>query len=137
MKTGTYFRSYLAQFFLECEMFQTKVIESIKTHILCSFCLNRALYEIMWKNTVSRASHRRQYGACALHAGYLRLQTHTHRIRNTYCCSIATTVARTRLNITLYVHCLPCFNSEFKKRLRFHRYSDSHKHLCVKAKDPS
>jgi len=22
-----------------------------------------------------------QYGACALHAGYLRLQTHTHHIR--------------------------------------------------------
>jgi hypothetical protein len=40
-------------------MFQTKVVEKIKTHILCSvtfsffFCFeNRAVYEIMWKNTV-------------------------------------------------------------------------------------
>ena len=27
---------YLAEFFLEWEMFQTKVVEKIKTHILCS-----------------------------------------------------------------------------------------------------
>jgi hypothetical protein len=33
---------------------------------------NRAVYEIMWKNTAATS-----YGACALHAGYLRLQTHT------------------------------------------------------------
>jgi len=30
------FVSYLAQFFVECEMFQTKVIEEIKTQILFS-----------------------------------------------------------------------------------------------------
>jgi len=36
-------------------MFQTKVTEKIKTHILCSiifFSENRAVYEIMWKNMV-------------------------------------------------------------------------------------
>jgi len=36
-------------------MFQTKVVEIIKTHILCSinfFFENRAVYEIMWKNIV-------------------------------------------------------------------------------------
>ena len=41
-------------------MFQTKVVEKIKTHILCSitvfflflffFSENRAVYEIMWRN---------------------------------------------------------------------------------------
>jgi hypothetical protein len=36
MKTNTHFWSYLAHFFLELEMFQTKVTEKIKTHILCS-----------------------------------------------------------------------------------------------------
>jgi len=36
MQTDTHFCSYLAQFFLEWEMFQTKVVEKIKTHILCS-----------------------------------------------------------------------------------------------------
>jgi hypothetical protein len=33
-------------------MFQTKVVEKIKTHILSSitFSENRAVYEIMWEN---------------------------------------------------------------------------------------
>ena len=37
-------------------MFQTKVAEKLKTHILCSiFCLsNRFFYEKMWKNIVER-----------------------------------------------------------------------------------
>jgi len=35
-------------------MFQTKAVEKIKTHILCSVTSpeNRAVYETMWKNTV-------------------------------------------------------------------------------------
>jgi hypothetical protein len=35
-------------------MFQTKVVEKIKKHILCkvTFCENRAVYEIMSKNLV-------------------------------------------------------------------------------------
>ena len=36
MKINIHFLSYLAQFFLEREMFQTKVVEEIKTHILRS-----------------------------------------------------------------------------------------------------
>jgi len=44
------------------------------------FFLNRALYEIMWKNNVeNRAGHRWLYGACTLHAGYLRLKTYTQK----------------------------------------------------------
>ena len=37
-------------------MFQTKDIEKIKTHILCSvtFFEDRAVYEIMWQNVVER-----------------------------------------------------------------------------------
>jgi hypothetical protein len=45
----------------------------------------------------------------ALSAGYLRLQIHTLRLCKTQCFSTATIVARTRLNITLYVHCLSFF----------------------------
>jgi len=36
-------------------MFQTKVVEKIKTHILCSwtfFSENLTIYEIVWKNMV-------------------------------------------------------------------------------------
>ena len=36
MHTDTHFCSHLAQFYLEREMFQTKVVQKIKTHILCS-----------------------------------------------------------------------------------------------------
>ena len=37
-------------------MFQRKVVQKIKTHILCSvtFSENRTVYEIMWKNIVER-----------------------------------------------------------------------------------
>jgi hypothetical protein len=36
MKTNTHVWPYPAQFFLELGMLQAKVIEKIKTHILCS-----------------------------------------------------------------------------------------------------
>ena len=35
MKTYVHLCCYLAEFFLEWEMFQGKVVEKIKTHILC------------------------------------------------------------------------------------------------------
>ena len=51
-----HFWSNLAQFSLEWEMFQTKVVEKIKTHILCYkknfFPASRAVYESTRKNTV-------------------------------------------------------------------------------------
>ena len=40
---------------LESQMFPTKVVQKIKTHVLCSvtfFSEKRAVYEIMWKNIV-------------------------------------------------------------------------------------
>jgi hypothetical protein len=47
-----------------------------------------------------------------LHAGWLRqLYRHTLIIFNTYCFSMARMVTRTRLNVTLYVHCLSCYIS--------------------------
>ena len=58
-------------------MFQTKVVERIKTHILRSVTFfspeNRAVYEIKRKILYSRTGHRLIYGSCALHAGYLSL----------------------------------------------------------------
>jgi hypothetical protein len=46
-----------------------------------------------------------------IHAGYLLLQIHIIWICNTYCISTATIFARTSLNVTLCVHCLPCFTN--------------------------
>jgi len=44
----------LPQFFLKWKIFQTKVADKIKTHILCSitFSENHAANKIMWKNIV-------------------------------------------------------------------------------------
>jgi hypothetical protein len=57
-------------------------VEKIKTHILCSvtFFENRAVCEIMWKNIVEPGGPWATYGACALHAGYLRLKTHSEYV---------------------------------------------------------
>jgi hypothetical protein len=69
-----------SSFLLECELFQTKVVEKIKTHILWSVtCFRKSCR--LWGNfgKYCRAVQDTwQYGACALHAGYLRLQIHTH-----------------------------------------------------------
>jgi hypothetical protein len=66
----------------------------------------------------SRTGRRWQYGACALHAGYLSVHTHkhthTHTVCNTYSFSTARMVARTRLSVTLYyVHFLLCLESVY------------------------
>jgi hypothetical protein len=55
-------------------MFQTKVIEKIKTHYMFSNFFspeNPAFYEIVWKNIAEpdRPQMAIYYGACALHAG--------------------------------------------------------------------
>jgi hypothetical protein len=107
VQTDIHFWSYLSQFFLEWEMFQTKVVGKIKTHILCSVTFFRKSCRL-WDNgekcPEEGQGHRRQYGACALHAGYLRLQIHTLALRNTHLLFPTTMVAWTRLD----VHCLCC-----------------------------
>ena len=74
-------------------MFQTKVVEKIKTHIMCplTFFENRAVYEIMWKNIV-------EWGRPQLTIWRMRIAcwipkaTDTHSF-NTHCFSTATMVA--------------------------------------------
>jgi len=62
----------------------------------------------MWENRVEpdRTEVTVKYGACALHAGYLRLQTNTLKICNTYCFTKATVVTRTRFTGT-FMRTLP------------------------------
>ena len=55
MSTSTHLGSYLTHFFLEWEMFQTKVVEKIKTHILCPvtfFRKSTRLWDNVEKNIV-------------------------------------------------------------------------------------
>ena len=60
-------------------MFRTKVVEKIKTHILCSVFFvpeSRAVYEIMWNNTVERG--RPQLTVWRMHITcWIRKATHT------------------------------------------------------------
>jgi hypothetical protein len=49
MKTCLHLWQYLAEFFLEWEMFQIKVVEKIKTHILCSVTFSRKSCRL-WDN---------------------------------------------------------------------------------------
>jgi hypothetical protein len=89
MKTSSRLWQYLAKLFLEWEIFQIKVVEKIKTHILCSITFlfaNVAVYETTSKNVAQPEGPQitSQYGAYKLHAGQARLHartrmhTHTH-----------------------------------------------------------
>ena len=93
-------------------MFQTKVVEKIKTHILYSiafFFKNRSVYEITWKNIVQ--PDRPQTTIWRMRITYRIIKatnTHTeHVIVNDF--STATMVTRTRVIATLYVHCLSSY----------------------------
>ena len=119
MKTDTHFWSYYAQGFLESEMLRTKLVEEIKTHVLCSktffFPENRAVYETKWKNTVQPG--RPQMTILMRIACWIPKDTHTLRICNNYCFYTVTVVARTRPNVTLYAHCLSCYNLTYLSTL--------------------
>ena len=47
MKTYVHLWQYLAEFFLESEVFQTKVVGTIKTHILYSKIFFRKILQFM------------------------------------------------------------------------------------------
>jgi len=115
VKTNVHFWSYLAQFFLEWNMFQTKSAEGIKTRNLRSitfFFENRAVDKITWKKYCRLGQ---AHAHCMLdNLGY----KHTHTICNTYCFSTATMVAQKRLNVTLFVHFLSCFLTVIRRGTR-------------------
>jgi hypothetical protein len=88
-------------------MFQTKVVEKIRTHILCTITIFWKLCHL-WDNLEKyHRAGRWQHGACTLQTWYLRLQT--LRLCNTYCFSTAKIAALMCLNVMLYVHCLSCY----------------------------
>jgi len=52
MMTYVHLWRYLAELYLEWEMFQTKVVEEIKKHFLYSIIVpeNRAVFKTKWEN---------------------------------------------------------------------------------------
>jgi hypothetical protein len=99
MKSDTHFLSYLAQFFLEREMFRTEVVEKIKTLILCSesfFRKSRRLRDnVEKKNIVERGRTQITIWLTRI-AVWISdvIYTHTSRTCNIYCFSTVTMVAR-------------------------------------------
>jgi len=63
-------------------MFQIKAVEKIKTHILLSltFFLKRAIYEIMWKNTVQPDTPQMTIW-CMRVTYWVTKATHTHSMQ--------------------------------------------------------
>jgi len=54
MKTGVQLWLWIAELFVELDIFLTEGVEKNKIHILCSITLlkNRTIYEKMWINIV-------------------------------------------------------------------------------------
>ena len=112
MKTRCTFLNTSCSFFIEWEIFWTKVVEKIK-HTSCSitfffFVENCAVYEIIWKNVVEWGRAQMTIW-CMCIACWIPKATNTHSeyvIITDF--SIVTSVARRRLNVKLYVHCLSC-----------------------------
>jgi hypothetical protein len=102
----------LADFFSAWKMFQMKVVEKIKTHILRSVTFFPKIVphmshcrKIWWsqRGHSNNTIWRRRF-AC-----WISKATDTLRIWNTSCFCMTTMVTRTPLNVTLHVHCLSCF----------------------------
>jgi len=103
MKTNTHFWSYLAEFFLELETFQAKVIEKIKIHTISSIFLLKSYR--LWDNVGKYCKAGQATDDNMAHAqgtlhtwGYKQ----TLRIWNTYSFSMTTLVERTSLSVTLH-----------------------------------
>jgi hypothetical protein len=109
-----YIYDNLAEVFLKWEMLQTKVVGEIKTH--CVFSNFPKIVSFvrqcgkMWRK---QRGHRWQYNTahapCMSDDEGTNADTHTRRICNTDCFSTARVVSWTRLDATLYVHCLSCY----------------------------
>ena len=133
IKTFGHLWQCIAEFFLEWEMFQIKVVEKIKTHILFSVTFFRKSCRL-WDN-VEKCGWAREAADDNMAARYTLIgraprgqaiasapaPTVTHartimhsptrahtRICNIYCFSKATMVSWTCLSVMLYVHCLSC-----------------------------
>jgi hypothetical protein len=105
VKTNTCFWSYLAQSLSDWEMLQINVVEKINTHFkvnnfflkLCCLCDRVEKYCTAGQAIEDDMVHAR----CMQDNQRCK---HTLRACNTYWFCSVTTVARTRLNVTLYGH---------------------------------
>ena len=134
INTFSHLWQYFAELFLEWRMFQIRVVEIIKIHILCriKFFENRAVCGIMskdlmeperpqmtiWRRVacwISKTTRTEAQARAVLPHTYTYACTRTHsrshthtQICNTHCLSTATMVSWTSPSVALYVHWLSC-----------------------------
>ena len=111
MQPNKHLWQHLSQFCLEWEMFQTEVVEKIKTHILSE---NRAIHEIMWEkycragqatgdNTVERDRPQVTIWGMRITC-WITKATNTHsEYVNTYCFPGCTNAPQCYVTLTLPV----------------------------------
>ena len=81
---------------------------SIYIYIYIYFFENRAVYEIMWINIVERGRPQMTVWRMRI-SRWIPKDTDTHSEHVIFIAfSTATMVARTRLNVTIHAHCMPC-----------------------------
>jgi hypothetical protein len=82
-----------------------KVVEKIKTHILCSMTVsNGAVYGIMWKNMIQPFRPHDSIIRNTLIGCWRTKATDTLRKCHTFCFSTVRMVTRKRLSVKFYVH---------------------------------
>ena len=101
--THTNTHEYIAQFFLEWNMSHTQTVGKIERNILCLitfffFKEIRAVYEIMLKNILERCRPQMTIWRIRIACSVTKA-TDTHS-------EYVMLIARTRLDVALYVHCL-------------------------------
>jgi hypothetical protein len=120
MKNYAHLWQYLAEFFLEWEMFLTKVVDKIKSHILCAITSYRKSCGL-WDNVEKFGTARQATDDNIIQrmrfTCWITKATDTHSEYVILTAFPQQLITRTRLNIMLYVHCL-C-------------YSCHNKHVCM------
>jgi len=113
------YNNFSLSFSLNEKCFRKRCRENQNTHFMFHDFFPRKLCRL-WDSVTKycTAGHaiddKMAHAVCLLgNSGY----KHTLSLCNVYCFS-TTTVARTRLNITLYVHCLSCLFSFYERKYR-------------------
>jgi len=115
MKACVHSWKYLAEFFLQWEVFRTKFVQKIETHFVFSNFHPpppeyRDFYKIMRKNNLKRGRPQMAIWRIRISC-WIPKATNTHSQYVTLVVfSTTAMIAETRLNGTLYVHCMSlCF----------------------------
>jgi hypothetical protein len=107
MKTNSHSLSYPAHLFLEWQIFQTKIVEKIKTHILCSITFFRKSHRL-WDNVKKNIV---QPGRPQMTVWRMRIACWITKASDTHseCVILIVFPLQQRFIVTSYVHFRSCY----------------------------